>query len=236
MQVPRVLVVDDDPAIVDAVSMYLRREGFEAGRAATGPEALEMAATGTWDLLLLDVMLPGLDGFEVCSRLRRGGVDVPILFLTARGDDVDQVLGLGLGGDDYIMKPFSGAALVARVKAHLRRYRELKETGQAATGQETLRFDGLTIDLAACEVRLDGTEVALTAREFELLKYLALNRGRVLTRDQIYEHVWGNEYLADDNTVTVHIRRLREKIERDPSEPRRIVTVRGLGYRFAEGA
>lgn len=236
MQKSRILIVDDDDVIADAVAMYLRREGFEPGRAADGLEAVSMAKAESWSLVLLDVMLPGIDGFEVCRQLRTQGIDWPILFLTARGEEIDQVLGLGLGGDDYIMKPFSGAALMARVKAHLRRYRELKEQGTQKAGSEVLCCGDLTVDLAACEVRRDGRPVPLTAREYELLRYFVTHRGRVLTKGQIYSQVWGDEYLADENTVMVHIRRLREKIEADPSVPRHVLTVRGLGYRFSEGA
>jgi len=235
MQETRILIVDDDDAIADVVATYLRRESMHPSRAADGPQALAMAVSGGWELILLDVMLPGLDGFEVCRQIRNKGIDVPILFLTARTDEIDQVLGLGLGADDYIMKPFSGAALVARVKAHLRRYRELKQAVQPARVDEVLRFADLTIDLAACEVRRGDSPVALTAREFALLRFLAENRGRVLTKGQLYRNVWGEEYYADDNTVMVHIRRLREKIEADPANPRHVLTVRGLGYRFVEG-
>lgn len=228
----RILVVDDDDAIAEAIFMYLRREGFTPGRAATGPDGVRMAGSGTWDLILLDVMLPGFDGFEVCRQIRTQGCDRPILFLTARGEEIDQVLGLGLGADDYIMKPFAGAALMARIKAHLRRYRQLREKAP----DETLHLGDLEVDLAACEVRRDGEVIPLTAKEFELLRFFATHAGRVLTKGQIYEHVWRDDYLLDDNTVMVHIRRLREKIERDPSAPRHILTVRGLGYRFSEGA
>lgn len=233
----RILVVDDDDAIADVIASYLKREGLTAVRAADGVTALERGREGGWGLILLDVMLPRLDGHEVCRRLRAEGVDVPILFLTARGEEIDQVLGLGLGADDYIVKPFSGAALVARVKAHLRRYRELK--GAAASGgaePEVLHFVDLDIDLAGCEVRRGGQPVALTAKEYELLRFFALHKGRVLTREQLFTNVWGQDYLADDNTVMVHIRRLREKIEQDPANPRYLVTVRGLGYRFTGGA
>ncbi|MFZ5826236.1 MAG: winged helix-turn-helix domain-containing protein [Bacillota bacterium] len=233
MDSPRILIVDDDDAIAEIVATYLRREGYQTERAADGPSALDRIRTGGWSLVLLDVMLPGLDGFEICRTVRAEGVTVPILFLTARSEDVDQVLGLGLGGDDYITKPFSGAALAARVKAHLRRYRML---AAPAAEQEWLRFPGLEIDLAGCEVRRNGQPVALTAKEFELLRFMAGHRGRVFTREQIFTHVWGEDYLADDNTVMVHIRRLREKIEEDPSDPRYLVTVRGLGYRFTGGA
>ncbi len=233
----RVLIVDDDDAIADIIATYLKREGFETRRAADGQSALEAIRSGGWDLVLLDVMLPRLDGFEVCRRARAEGSSVPILFLTARGEEIDQVLGLGLGGDDYIVKPFSGAALVARVKAHLRRFRELKGAAPGAPQGETewLRFPGLEIDLAGCVVHRDGHPVNLTAKEFELLRFLAGHKGRVFTREQIFRQVWGEDYLADDNTVMVHIRRLREKIEPDPAEPTYVVTVRGLGYRFSGG-
>lgn len=233
MAEPQVLIVDDDDEIAGVVATYLKREAIQSGRAADGGEALSMALAGGWDLILLDVMLPIMDGFEVCRHLRLQGLDLPILFLTARGEEVDQVLGLGLGADDYIMKPFSGLALVARVKAHLRRYRELRHPQREPVDQP-LRFSGLTIDPLACEVSRDGLPVTLTAREYELLLFLARHPGQVMTRGQIYRNVWGEAYYADDNTVMVHIRRLREKIEPDPAEPRYIQTVRGLGYRFAK--
>lgn len=237
MDETRVLVADDDDAIADIVATYLKREGATVVRAADGQQALELARLGGWSLILLDVMMPRLDGYEVCRRLRAESVDVPILFLTARGEEIDQVLGLGLGADDYIVKPFSGAALGARVKAHIRRYRELKGGGTAREAEtELLRFPGLEIDLAGCEVRVNGKSVSLTAKEFELLKFFASHKGRVFTRDQIFRNVWGEDYLADDNTVMVHIRRLREKIEPDPGSPTYVVTVRGLGYRFTGGA
>lgn len=232
----RILVADDDDAIAEIVTTYLKRDGATVVRAGDGQQALELARLGGWSLILLDVMMPRLDGYEVCRRLRAESVDVPILFLTARGEEIDQVLGLGLGADDYIVKPFGGAALGARVKAHIRRYRELKDGGTAAREAEVLRFPGLEIDLGGCEVRVKGHTVTLTAKEYELLKFFATHKGRVLTRGQIFSNVWGEDYLADDNTVMVHIRRLREKIEPDPAAPTYVVTVRGLGYRFTGGA
>jgi DNA-binding response OmpR family regulator len=236
MDETRILVADDDNDIAEIIATYLRRDGALVVRAADGLQALEQARLGGWSLILLDVMMPRLDGFEVCRRLRAEGVDVPILFLTARGEEIDQVLGLGLGADDYIVKPFGGAALSARVKAHIRRYRELKGAIVGAASAERLHFPGLEIDLAACTVQAGGRPASLTAKEFELLKFFAGHKGRVLTRDQLFRNVWGEEYLADDNTVMVHIRRLREKIEPDPANPTYIVTVRGLGYRFTGGA
>jgi DNA-binding response OmpR family regulator len=229
----RILVVEDDDEIASVVEAYLRREGYHVRRTVDGVTGLDLARAGVWSLLLLDVMLPGLDGLEVCRRLRAEDVGLPIIFLTARGEEVDQVLGLGLGGDDYVVKPFSVAALVARVKAQLRRHR-LLQPHSAATA-EVLRFPGLEIDLAGCEVAREGRRVPLTATEFELLRFLATHPGRVFTRKQVFREVWREEYLADDNTVMVHIHRLREKIEDDPASPRYVVTVRGLGYRFTPG-
>lgn len=231
----RILIADDDDDIAEIIATYLKREGHLVVRAADGLAALEQGRLGGWSLILLDVMMPKLDGFEVCRRLRAESVDVPILFLTARGEEIDQVLGLGLGADDYIVKPFSGAALTARVKANIRRYQELKGATPGAP-DELLRFPGLEIDLAACTVLAGGRPASLTAKEFELLRFFAANKGRVLTKDQLFRNVWGEEYLADDNTVMVHIRRLREKIEPDPASPTYIITVRGLGYRFTGGA
>lgn len=234
----RILIVDDDDAIAEIIGTYLKREGYQTARAADGQTALDLGRSGGWDLILLDLMLPRLDGFEVCRQLRAEGAALPILFLTARGEEIDQVLGLGLGGDDYIVKPFSGAALVARVKAHLRRYRELRglaANAVPAAETEWIRFPGLEVDLAGCRVLRDGHPVNLTAKEFELLKFLSGHKGRVFTREQIFRQVWGEDYLADDNTVMVHMRRLREKIEPDPADPTYVVTVRGLGYRFTGG-
>lgn len=232
LDVPRILVVDDDNAIADVVVAYLERDGMTVKRAYDGEDALISARETGWDLILLDVMMPKLDGFEVCRRLRMEGNQVPIIFLTARGGDVDQVLGLGLGGDDYITKPFSAPALVARVKAHLRRYHEFS----SSIAQSIVTFGDLAVDTNSCTVHRGGQEVALTAKEFQLLRFLLDNKGHVLTRKQIFTNVWGEEYLSDANTVTVHIRRLREKIEKDPAQPEHIITVRGLGYRFAGGA
>ncbi|MCR3921584.1 MAG: response regulator transcription factor [Firmicutes bacterium] len=227
----RVLIVEDEKDIADAISEYLKREGIATGWVSNGKDALEELNNFRWDLVLLDIMLPSLDGFEVCRRARMSGINVPILFLTARGDDVDQVLGLGLGADDYIVKPFSRVALTARVKAHLRRYRDYPGGAQFFP-EEHLKIGGLEVDFAACQVWLNDESLSLTAKEFELLQYFTLNRGRVLTREQIFSQVWGEDFFGDDNTVTVHIRRLREKIEEDPSAPKLLKTVRGLGYRF----
>lgn len=223
-----ILVVDDDKDIRHAVGACLRREGFNVCLASNGREALNVMSQGV-DLVVLDVMMPELDGHEVVCKARAQGFDRPIIFLTARDEEFSQVLGLGLGADDYVNKPFSCAALAARIKAHLRRYQQLKDTTSPAS---IIRQSHLEINLSACEVALKGVVLTLTAKEYELLCYLASNPGQVFTREQLFRQVWGNECYGEENTVTVHISRLREKIEENPAAPRYIVTMRGLGYRF----
>lgn len=224
----QILLAEDDDSIAAAVNTVLEQEAFVVTHVSDGHKALEAGRKQGWDLILLDVMLPGMDGFEICQRLRAERVDVPILFLTARGEESNHVLGLGVGGDDYIVKPFSNATLVARVKAHVRRYR----TQQSTSDSRVIRFADIEIDLAAKLVRRYGQEIVLTAREFALLVFLAQNHGRAFTKEEIFRQVWGDDFY-DVNTVSVHIRRLREKIEPDPSAPRYVVMVgRGLGYRF----
>jgi DNA-binding response OmpR family regulator len=223
----RVLIVEDDRTVAEVVTRYLEREGFTVESVADGREALERADAQLPDLVVLDIMLPGLDGLEVCRRLR-SRAPIPVVMLTARGSEEDRVLGLELGADDYVAKPFSPRELTARVKAVLRRagsqLEELDRTG-------TLEYDGLEIDLGAREARVKGELATLTAREFELLAFLARRPRQVFRRDELLERVWGYTY-GDTSTVTVHIRRLREKIEDDPSAPRLITTVWGVGYRF----
>jgi DNA-binding response OmpR family regulator len=222
----RVLVVEDDPTVSEVVVRYLEREGFAVEAVGDGRVGLERALADVPALVVLDLMLPGIDGLEVCRRLR-AVAPVPVIMLTARGDEEDRVLGLELGADDYLAKPFSPRELTARVKAVLRRAAEPFPSHP----EPRLSFDGLVIDPAAREVMLDGTLVALTAREFDLLSFLARSARRAFRREQLLEHVWGFTY-GDTATVTVHIRRLREKIERDPSAPLHLVTVWGVGYRF----
>jgi DNA-binding response OmpR family regulator len=223
----RVLVVEDDLTVAEVVTRYLEREGFAVESVADGHEALARADTQLPDLVVLDIMLPGLDGLEVCRRLR-SRAPIPVVMLTARGSEEDRVLGLDLGADDYVSKPFSPRELTARVKAVLRRAgSSLDEVDQTGT----LEYDGLSIDLGAREARIRGELATLTAREFELLAFLAGHPRQVFRRDELLERVWGYTY-GDTSTVTVHIRRLREKIEDDPSAPRRITTVWGVGYRF----
>ncbi len=223
----RVLVVEDDRTVAEVVTRYLEREGFTVESVADGHDALERAEAHLPDLVVLDIMLPGLDGLEVCRRLR-SRAPIPVVMLTARGSEEDRVLGLELGADDYVSKPFSPRELTARVKAVLRRAGSaLGELDRA----ETVEYDGLQLDLGAREARVHGELATLTAREFELLAFLAGRPRQVFRRDELLEHVWGYTY-GDTSTVTVHIRRLREKIEDDPSAPRRITTVWGVGYRF----
>ena len=217
------LVVDDEPEIVELMRDFLEADGFAVVTARDGAEALAVVDRTPVDCLLLDVMMPGQSGFDVCRRVRERR-DLPILFLSARDEDIAKIRGLGLGADDYVVKSATPAEVVARVKAVLRRYR--REAPPAAT----LDFGRLVIDVRAHEVRVDGQPVPFTAREFELLRLLAEHPRQVFTRDQLFERFWG-EY-GDRHTVTVHVGRIREKIEPEPSRPRHLVTVWGVGYRF----
>lgn len=219
----RILVVDDDVDIVDLAELYLRGEGFDVVRAATGPEALARAASDRPDLVILDLMLPGLDGWEVCRRLRAES-RVPIIIVTARGDPVDRVVGLELGADDYMVKPFFGRELVARVKAVLRR------SDVAPIGDGTVRVGKVVIDPARRTVMVEDEPVTLRAREFDLLHYLARNEGLVLSRDQLLDNVWGFDFLGDSRTVDVHIAHLRSRI--DGTRSVAIETVWGVGYKL----
>lgn len=229
----KVLVVEDDPALLDALEYSLAREGYTVYTATDGPSALEAARRESPDAIVLDIMLPGMDGFEVCRILRQES-SVPILMLTARGEEIDRVVGLEVGADDYLTKPFSMRELLARVKALLRRVRLIREemSAQEGAGAGELTFGDLTVDLARREVRRSGQTLRLTPKEYDLLVFLLRNRGIVLSRDLILERVWGWDYAGGSRTVDVHVRWLREKIEPDPSHPTRIVSVRGVGYRF----
>ena len=223
----RVLVADDEPTIGEVVGRYLKRAGYRTGIAATGRDALSSAAAERPDVVVLDLMLPDLDGLEVMRRLRRDAREhTAIILLTARGEESDRITGLRLGADDYVVKPFSPAELVARVDAVLRRLEPVRDR------EEILRFDNLEIDPGARRVQLDGAVVELTPREFELLLFLARHPGEAFTRDQLMSRVWQFSFYIDTSTVTVHIRRLRTKLEPDPARPRFIETVWGVGYRF----
>jgi DNA-binding response OmpR family regulator len=225
----RILVVDDDPNVAEVVSRYLEVEGYSVETVGDGKAALDRALADPPDLVVLDLMLPGMSGLEVCRRLR-ALAPVPVIMLTARGEESDRVVGLELGADDYVAKPFSPKELVARVRAVLRRASGPLAT--AAPGTPTSFDDGdLHIDVAARQTTLAGAPVPLTAREFELLAFLARNPRRAFRREELLQHVWGTTY-GDTSTITVHVRRLREKIEPDPSHPTRIATVWGVGYRW----
>ena len=222
-----ILVVDDDPGVLDVVSFMLRREGFDVDEERDGTAALEAARAKSYDIVILDIMLPGLSGTDVCRELRSES-DVPILMLTARDAEIDRVLGLELGADDYVTKPFSTAELLSRVRAILRR-RELDR----ANGGATLRnLGGLQIDLGRHEVRVDGDRVHLTLSEFKVLALLAEQPDAVVSRKELMQHLWASEHVGDEHACEVHISNLRRKIERDPSQPQRLVTVRGMGYKL----
>ena len=225
----KILVVDDEPNIVDILKANLEREGYAVVTASDGAQALELGQTIKPDLILLDCMLPKMDGFDVCRRLRQS-VSVPILMLTAKSEEIDKVLGLELGADDYITKPFSVREVLARVKAQLRRVR-LSEADQDGENK-VLAFGELVIDNAAYEVRRGGIVIDLTLREFELVRFLAQNAGQVFSRESLLEKVWGYEYFGDVRTVDVTVRRTREKLEPDQDNYRYILTKRGVGYYF----
>jgi DNA-binding response OmpR family regulator len=223
----RVLVVDDEVPILDLVRGYLERDGFEVDTAADGPAGLAAVRAGNPDVVVLDVMLPGIDGIEVCRQLRTFS-NAYVLMLTARGEEIDRIMGLTVGADDYLVKPFSPKVLVARVKAVLRRTGVESDEGQ--TGLLTLR--GISIDPKAREVRVEGRVIELTGTEFELLRVLGEHPGWVYTREELLESVWGYSYLGDSRLVDVHIANLRKKIGDDPADPHFIRTVRGVGYKF----
>jgi DNA-binding response OmpR family regulator len=225
----RILIVEDEVSLAQAVAYALKREGFQVRIATDGQEGLRMALTEKPDLVILDLMLPKLDGWEVCRTLRAKSA-VPILILTARGEEHDKVIGLELGADDYVVKPFSMRELIARVRALLRR---AKMTAMPKE-PEILQSGNLTLYIAEHRAELNGKELPLAPKEFALLKVLMLNKGRAMSRDQLLELVWGVKEFIDPHTVDVHVHWLREKIEPDPKNPRRIVTVRGVGYRFVE--
>ena len=230
----KILVVEDELSLQETLAYNLKKQGYEVEAVGDGLAALDKARQVHPDLIVLDLMLPGMDGFEVCRVLRQE-MTTPVLMLTARDDEIDRVVGLEVGADDYMTKPFSMRELMARVKAMLRRVRLVREEINLAalpTTVQLLTFDDLIIDVTRREVRMQDQVLALKPKEFELLHFLALHRGKVLSREFILERVWGWEYIGDSRTVDVHVRWLREKIEPNPAQPKRIVTVRGAGYRF----
>jgi two-component system response regulator RegX3 len=225
----RILVVDDEPSFVDALTITLEAEGYEVISAIDGFEALERFRATRPDLILLDLMLPRVSGVDVCRDIR-GSSNVPIIMVTAKSSEVDIVVGLEVGADDYITKPYRIRELVARVRATLRRVEESKQTASSAL----FELGGVTLDAERHEVTVDGAPVTMPLKEFELLEILMANAGRVVTREILFDRVWGYDYIGDSKTLDVHVKRLRSKIETDPSKPERIVTIRGLGYKYSE--
>ncbi len=224
----KILIIEDDASIATIERDYLRLEKFDVEIATNGISGLERGLSGDFDLILLDLMLPGIDGFTVCRKLRER-LDIPILMVTARQEDIDKIRGLGLGADDYIEKPFSPSVLVARVKAHLARFSRL--TKQEETSAQ-IRLGGICVNTYSHRVYVNESEVELKNKEYELLLFLMLNVEIVFSRDKLYEKIWGMDALGDSATVAVHINRIREKIETDPANPQYIQTVWGAGYRF----
>ncbi len=226
-----ILVVDDEPSISEVVTLYLRRAGYQVRVAHDGTAALAELEAALPDLVVLDLMLPGVDGMEITRRLRAVG-DTPIIMLTARREETDRILGLEMGADDYVVKPFSPQELVSRVRAVLRRTAQPAKRDDAAPNERVLRFADLTVDPGTRLATVAGSEIVLTAKEFDLLWFLASHPRQVFNRDQLLDNVWGETQYIDPSTVTVHVRRLREKLEADPSTPRHILTVWGVGYKF----
>jgi two-component system response regulator RegX3 len=226
----RILIIEDEPGLAESVRYALDSEGFEVMVAAGGLIGLEMAKSAGPDLVLLDLMLPELSGLDVCRQIRSSS-DVPIIMLTAKDSEADKVSGLELGADDYMTKPFSMRELIARVRAHLRR---ASKTGLLAESNEVLRGGSIELDIDAHVTRVDGGDVELRPKEFELLESLMRRKNRLAARHTLIDEVWGPSYFGDTKTLDVHIKRLREKLEPDPSKPRHIVTVRGLGYKFVD--
>jgi two-component system response regulator RegX3 len=226
----RILIVEDEESFSDPLSYSLRKEGYEVAVADTGTDGLRIFSAHGADLVLLDLMLPGMSGTEVCREIRRTS-SVPVIMLTAKDDEFDKVLGLELGADDYVTKPYSSRELLARIKAVLRRG---QDTGEAEE-DTTLTAGGIMMDVERHVVHVHGSEVALPLKEFELLEMLLRNVDRVLTRGQLIDRVWGANYVGDTKTLDVHVKRLRAKIEDDPRNPVHLVTVRGLGYKFESG-
>lgn len=233
-----ILIVEDEPSLQETLAYNLEKQGYTVESAGDGRTALETARRLRPDLIVLDIMLPGLDGVEVCKTLRREDFPFPIIMLTARDDEIDRVVGLEVGADDYLTKPFSMRELIARVKAQLRRTQIIREELERIkvdvppSKQEVLSFDNLSINITRREVMLNDAPLALKPQEYDLLLFFAEHKGHMLSREFVLERVWGWDYVGDSRTVDVHVRWLRQKIEHDPANPMRIVTVRGGGYRF----
>jgi len=231
--VTEVLIVEDETALAEPLAFLLQREGFEVRMAADGQEALAEFSKAEPDIVLLDLMLPGMSGTEVCKNIRLKS-SVPVIMVTARDTEIDKVVGLEIGADDYVTKPYSSRELIARIRAVLRRGRHDDSDDVEEIYEEVLRGGPVVLDVERHVVTVDGDDVAMPLKEFDLLEYLLRNRGRVLTRGQLIDRVWGSDYVGDTKTLDVHIKRLRSKIERNPSSPEFLVTVRGLGYKFED--
>ncbi|MBQ7584016.1 MAG: response regulator transcription factor [Lachnospiraceae bacterium] len=225
----RILIIEDEDSIADLEKDYLELSDFEVTIENDGMKGLDTAINEDWDLLILDLMLPGIDGFEICKRIRESR-NMPIIIVSAKKDDIDKIRGLGLGADDYMTKPFSPSELVARVKAHLSRYERLVHSGTAEN--DIIEIRGLKIDKTARRVWVNGEEKQFTTKEFDLLTFLASNPDRVFTKDELFRNIWDMDSIGDIATVTVHIKKIREKVEADSSNPQYIETIWGVGYRF----
>ena len=225
----KILIIEDEVAIADLEKDYLELSGFEVAMEHTGDQGLDRALAEDFDLIVLDLMLPGIDGFEVCRQIREKK-DIPVIMVSAKKDDIDKIHGLGLGADDYMTKPFSPSELVARVKAHLSRYNRLVNTNQKANDMIEIR--GIRIDKTARRVYIDGEEKNFTTKEFDLLTFLAENPNHVFTKEELFREIWDMDSVGDIATVTVHIKKIREKIEGNSSKPQYIETIWGVGYRF----
>lgn len=229
MRLQKILIIDDEPGIVKMLETMLRKEGYASiSSAFTGREAMEKVSSQVYDLIVLDVMLPDTDGFKLCPKIRQHTA-VPILFLTARSSDLDKLTGLGIGGDDYITKPFNPLEVVARINVQFRRQEQYKNAWQS---KDIYRFGSVVIDRKAAQLWVNGKEIPCPAKEFELLLFLADHPNQVFTAGQLYEHVWGYDTIGDEKTVAIHIMRLRKKIERDAKYPSLIVNLRGIGYKL----
>ena len=226
-----ILVVDDEPVFIEALTISLEREGFGVIAAADGPAALKAISEKDPDLILLDVMLPGMSGIDVCREIRKSS-SVPVIMVTAKGEEIDAVVGVEVGADDYITKPYRLRELIARIRAILRRSENSPKEDETTSNPEVLVEGAVRLDLERHELSVDGELVSLALREIELLSYLMENSGRVGTRESLMQNVWGWDYIGDTKTIDVHVKRLRSKIESDPSAPLRISTIRGVGYRY----
>lgn len=225
-----ILIVEDEESLADPLAFLLRKEGFEVVTAVDGPSALREFGRGQTDIILLDLMLPGMSGTDVAKQIRTTS-NVPIIMVTARDSEIDKVVGLELGADDYVTKPYSSRELIARIRAVLRRGGDVAEEEQTADSQ-ILEGGRVRMDISRHTVTVNGEPVSMPLKEFDLLEYLLANSGRVLTRGQLIDRIWGSDYVGDTKTLDVHVKRLRSKIEEEPSRPRHLVTVRGLGYKF----